>query len=126
MLAAKSASPRAIITITSVSAEMISADRAEYCVSKAALSMAMKAFAVRLAAERIGVFEVRPGVIRTDMTAPVADRYDAAIADGLVPARRWGEASDVAAAVVALASGKLSFSTGSTICVDGGLSLPRL
>ena len=118
--------PRSIVTITSVSAEMVSPERAEYCVSKAALSMAVKAFAVRLAPEGIAVFEVRPGIIRTDMTAPVAGRYDEAIAGGLVPARRWGEAADVAAVVAGLASGRFAFATGSVIAADGGLSLPRL
>ena len=118
--------PRSIVTITSVSAEMISPERTEYCVSKAALSMAMKAFAVRLAPEGIAVFEVRPGIIRTDMTAPVAGRYDEAIAAGLVPARRWGEASDVGGVVAALATGQFAFATGSVVAADGGLSLPRL
>ena len=118
--------PRSIVAITSVSAEMVSPERAEYCVSKAALSMAMKAFAVRLAPEGIAVFEVRPGIIRTDMTAPGAGRYDEAIANGLVPARRWGEAADVGAVVAGLASGKFAFATGSVVAADGGLSLPRL
>ena len=118
--------PRSIVTITSVSAEMVSPERADYCVSKAALSMWMKNLAVRLAPEQIGVFEVRPGIIRTDMTAGVADKYDKLIGGGLVPANRWGEAGDVAAAVAALASGKLGFSTGSVINVDGALSVPRL
>jgi NAD(P)-dependent dehydrogenase (short-subunit alcohol dehydrogenase family) len=117
---------RSIIAITSVSAEMVSPERTEYCVSKAALSMAMKAFAARLAPEGIAVFEVRPGIIRTDLTAPVAGRYEAAIADGLVPARRWGEAADVGAIVAGLASGQFGFATGSVIAADGGLSLPRL
>ena len=118
--------PRSIVTITSVSAQMISPDRTEYCVSKAALSMAMKAFAARLAPEGIAVLEVRPGIIRTDMTAPVVGRYDEAIAAGLVPARRWGEAADIGAAVAALASGQFAFATGSVVAADGGLSLPRL
>ena len=117
---------RSIVTITSVSAEMVSPDRAEYCVSKAGLSMAMKAFALRLAPHGVAVFEVRPGIIRTDMTAPVAGRYDEAIAGGLVPARRWGEAGDVGEAVAGLASGRFGFATGSVISADGGLSLPRL
>jgi NAD(P)-dependent dehydrogenase (short-subunit alcohol dehydrogenase family) len=124
--AAEAGHLRSIITITSVSAEMVSPDRAEYCVSKAGLSMAMKAFSVRLAPEGIAVFEVRPGIIRTDMTAPVAGRYDEAIAGGLVPARRWGEAADVGAIVAGLASGQFAFATGSVIAADGGLSLPRL
>jgi len=117
--------PRAIVTITSVSAEVASPERADYCVSKAGLSMWLKALAVRLAPERIGVFEVRPGIIRTDMTAAVAARYDALIADGLVPARRWGEAEDVAQAIVALARPSLAFATGSIINVDGALAVPR-
>jgi 3-oxoacyl-[acyl-carrier protein] reductase len=124
--AGSSVHPRSIVTITSVSAEMVSPDRAEYCVSKAGLAMATKAFAARLASENIAVFEVRPGIIRTDMTTPVADRYDGAIAGGLVPARRWGEAADVGAIVAGLASGKFAFATGSVIAADGGLSLPRL
>jgi 3-oxoacyl-[acyl-carrier protein] reductase len=118
--------PRSIVTITSVSAEMVSPDRAEYCVSKAGLSMAMKAFAVRLAPVGIAVFEVRPGVIRTDMTAPAAGRYDEAIAGGLVPAGRWGEAADVGSIVAGLASAQFAFATGSVVAADGGLSLPRL
>jgi NAD(P)-dependent dehydrogenase (short-subunit alcohol dehydrogenase family) len=127
MLAAgPGAHPRSIITITSVSAEMISVERLDYCISKTALSMAMKGLALRLAPHGIATFEVRPGIIRTDMTAPAADRYDAAIADGLVPARRWGEAADVAAAVAGLAGGSFAFATGSVVSVDGGLSLPRL
>jgi NAD(P)-dependent dehydrogenase (short-subunit alcohol dehydrogenase family) len=127
MLAAgEAAHPRSIIAITSASAEMVSPDRTEYCISKAGLSMAMKAFATRLAPEGISVFEVRPGIIRTDMTAPVAGRYDDLIAGGLVPARRWGEAADVGAIVAGLASGQFAFATGSVIAADGGLSLPRL
>ncbi len=118
--------PRSIITITSVSANMASPERTEYCVSKAGLSMAMRAFALRLAPENIAVFEVRPGIIRTDMTAGVAAKYDAAIADGLTPMRRWGETDDVAKCVASLASGAFQFATGSIIQADGGLSLPKL
>ncbi|WP_292087416.1 SDR family oxidoreductase, partial [Mesorhizobium sp.] len=118
--------PRSIITITSVSAEMASPERADYCISKAGLSMWVKNLALRLAAENIGVFEVRPGIIRTDMTSGVTAKYDALIDGGLVPAKRWGEAADVGAAVAALAGGKLGFSTGSIINVDGALSVPRL
>jgi NAD(P)-dependent dehydrogenase (short-subunit alcohol dehydrogenase family) len=126
MLAAPGDHPKTIITITSVSAEMASPERADYCISKAGLSMWVKTLALRLAAENIGVFEVRPGIIHTDMTAGVAAKYDALIDGGLVPAKRWGEAADVGAAVVALAGGKLGFSTGSIINVDGALSVPRL
>ena len=117
---------RSIITITSVSAEMASPERSDYCISKAGLSMWVKNLALRLAAENIGVFEIRPGIIRTDMTAGVAAKYDALIDGGLVPAKRWGEASDIGAVVATLAAGKLGFSTGSIINVDGALSVPRL
>ncbi|CCV16111.1 3-ketoacyl-ACP reductase [Mesorhizobium sp. STM 4661] len=126
MLAAPSDHPKSIITITSVSAEMASPERPDYCISKAGLSMWLKNLALRLAPENIGVFEVRPGIIRTDMTAGVTAKYDALIDDGLVPARRWGEAFDVGAVVAALASGTFGFSTGSIINVDGALSVPRL
>ena len=85
-----------------------------------------KALAVRLAPEGIPVFEIRPGVIRTDMTAKVAAKYDARIADGLIPAGRWGEGEDVAAAVAALTSGQFAYATGTVINVDGGLLIPRL
>ncbi|CDX11054.1 3-ketoacyl-(Acyl-carrier-protein) reductase [Mesorhizobium sp. ORS 3324] len=126
MLATPAGAPRSIITITSVSATMASPERADYCISKAGLSMWVKTLALRLAAEGIGVFEVRPGIIRTDMTAGVSAKYDALIEGGLVPAKRWGEAADVGAVVAALASGKFGFSTGSVIDVDGALSVPRL
>lgn len=117
---------KSIITITSVSAGMASPERADYCISKAGLSMWLKNLALRLAPENIGVFEVRPGIIRTDMTAGVSQKYDTLIDGGLVPAGRWGEAVDVGAAVAALAGGKLGFSTGSIVNVDGALSVPRL
>ncbi|RUU49156.1 3-ketoacyl-ACP reductase, partial [Mesorhizobium sp. M2C.T.Ca.TU.002.02.1.1] len=126
MLATPAASARSIITITSVSAAMASPERADYCISKAGLSMWVKNLALRLAAEDIGVFEVRPGIIRTDMTSGVSAKYDALIEGELVPAKRWGEAADVGAVVAALASGKFGFSTGSVIDVDGALSVPRL
>ena len=126
MLAKPSGLARSIITITSISAEAASPERSDYCVSKAGLSMWVKNLALRLAAENIGVFELRPGIIRTDMTAGVAAKYDALIDGGLVPAKRWGEASDIGAVVAALASGKFGFSTGSIINVDGALSIPRL
>ncbi|ANT53463.1 3-ketoacyl-ACP reductase [Mesorhizobium amorphae] len=126
MLAAPGGHPKSIITITSVSAEMASPERSDYCISKAGLSMWVKNLALRLAAENIGVFELRPGIIRTDMTAGVTAKYDALIDGGLVPAKRWGEAADIGAMVAALAGGKLGFSTGSIINVDGALSVPRL
>jgi len=126
MLAKASAHPRSIVTVSSVSVEMASVERGEYCLSKAGLGMLTKLFALRLAQDGIGVFEVRPGVIRTPMTEAVADRYDQRIADGLVPMQRWGYPEDVARAVAALASGQLGFSTGSVVNVDGALSIPRL
>ena len=115
-----------IVFVTSVSAEMASPNRGEYCVSKAGLSMAARLFAVRLAADGIPVYEVRPGIIATDMTAAVRDVYDRRIADGLVPELRWGQPDDVGRAVAALLRGDLPYATGTVVVVDGGLSLPRL
>lgn len=126
MLAAPAPHPKTIVTVTSVSAEAASPDRPDYCVSKAGLSMWVKNLALRLAGEGISVFEVRPGIIRTDMTAGVAAKYDALIEGGLVPARRWGEASDIGSVVAGLASGKFAFATGSVVNVDGALSVPKL
>ena len=116
----------AIVFITSVSAEMASVHRGEYCVSKAGLSMAARLFAARLAAHGIPVYEVRPGIIATDMTAAVKDAYDERIAEGLVPERRWGQPEDVGRVVAALLRGDAPYATGAIINVDGGLSLPRL
>jgi NAD(P)-dependent dehydrogenase (short-subunit alcohol dehydrogenase family) len=115
-----------IIFITSVSAEMASVGRGEYCVSKAGLSMAARLFAARLAEHGIPVYEVRPGIVATDMTAPVREAYDRRIADGLVPERRWGQPDDVGRVVAALVRGDLPYATGSVVHVDGGLSVPRL
>lgn len=126
IVAGPSRKPRSLIFVSSCSAEMVSINRVEYCVSKAALAMAVEGFAVRLAGEGIGVFEVRPGIIRTDMTAGVSAKYDALIDGGLVPARRWGEGADIAAAVKALARPDMVFSTGTVINVDGGLTIARL
>ena len=117
---------RSIVTIGSVSAEMASPERAEYCVSKAGLAMMTKLLALRLADEGISVFEVRPGIIRTEMIAPVAADYDRRIAEGLSPIRRWGEPADVARATAALVRGDFAFATGSVVHVDGGLSIQRL
>jgi NAD(P)-dependent dehydrogenase (short-subunit alcohol dehydrogenase family) len=114
---------RAIITVSSVSATMASPERAEYCLSKSALPMMTKLFALRLAKAGIPVFEVRPGIIRTPMTEAVAQKYEARFKDGLVPMNRWGEAEDVAKAVGQLAGGALQFATGSVLHVDGGLSI---
>ncbi|MCW5255142.1 3-ketoacyl-ACP reductase [Verminephrobacter aporrectodeae subsp. tuberculatae] len=117
---------RSIVTLSSVSADMASVERAEYCLSKSGLSMLTKLFALRLAAAGIGVFEIRPGVIRTPMTQAVSADYDQRIAQGLVPMHRWGQPDDVARAVRALALGQLAFASGSVLCVDGALSIPRL
>lgn len=117
---------RSLLFVTSVSADVVSDDRAEYCISKAGAAMVAKAFATRLAPEGIGVFDLRPGIIRTPMTAPVQDRYDARIADGLVPAGRWGTPEDIGRIVVPLARGDFDFATGAVIPVDGGLSMQRL
>jgi len=116
----------AVVFVTSVSAEMASVNRGEYCVSKAGLSMTARLFAVRLASEGIPVYEVRPGVIRTDMTAGVADKYEQKIREGLIPQGRWGEPEDVGRVVAALARGDAAYSTGAVILVDGGLAIPRL
>jgi NAD(P)-dependent dehydrogenase (short-subunit alcohol dehydrogenase family) len=124
--AADAARRRSIVFITSVSAEMASPNRGEYCVSKAGLAMAARLFAVRLAPQGIGVFEVRPGIIDTDMTAGVRGMYDQRIADGLVPSNRWGTPADVGAMVSSLVSGDLAYATGTVVHVDGGLNLPRL
>ena len=126
MLSAPGEHARSIINITSVSATMSSPERLDYCVTKAGLAAFTKGLALRLAEDGIGVFEVRPGSIRTDMTAGVSGKYDRLIADGLVPMKRWGEAGDIGAIVASLASGKFSFATGSVIDADGGLSIARL
>jgi NAD(P)-dependent dehydrogenase (short-subunit alcohol dehydrogenase family) len=115
-----------IVFVTSVSAEMASVMRGDYCVSKAGLAMAAKLFAVRLADAGIAVFDVRPGIIATDMTANVREMYDKRIAEGLIPEARWGTIDDVGRAVAALVRGDLPYATGSVIHVDGGLTLPRL
>jgi 3-oxoacyl-[acyl-carrier protein] reductase len=112
-----------IIFISSISAYAASVNRGEYCVSKAGLSMLTALFAARLADHGIGVFEVRPGIIATDMTGPVRTKYDALIAGGLTPIRRWGTPADVGRAVAAIAGDFLPFSTGEVINVDGGFHL---
>ena len=124
--AADSAFQATIVFVTSVSAEMVSTARGEYCVTKAGLAMASRLFAARLAASGIQVYEVRPGIIATDMTAGVRGVYDARIADGLVPEGRWGQPDDVGRAVAALVRGDLPYATGSVIHIDGGLAIPRL
>jgi 3-oxoacyl-[acyl-carrier protein] reductase len=116
----------AIINITSISADAASPDRGDYCVAKAGLAMMTKLYATRLASEGINVYEIRPGVIATDMTAKVTAKYDKLIAEGLTPIQRWGTPDDVARAVVAIATGSFPFSTGEVINVDGGFHLQRL
>ena len=116
----------AIVFVTSVSAEAASPNRGEYCVSKAGLAMTARLFAVRLAGDGIPVYEVRPGIVRTDMTAGVAETYDKRIGEGLLPQGRWGEPEDVGRVVAALARGDAAYSTGAVIPVDGGFSIPRL
>jgi 3-oxoacyl-[acyl-carrier protein] reductase len=115
-----------IVFVTSVSATLASPNRGEYCVSKAGLAMAAQLFAVRLAPSGIPVYEVRPGIIATDMTAAVREIYDRRIADGLVPEGRWGQPDDVGRVVAALLRGDLPYASGSVIQVDGGLAIPRL
>lgn len=117
---------RSIVFVTSVSAEMVSIERAEYCISKAGAAMMAQLFAARLAGEGIGVFELRPGIIATDMTAGVKDKYTARIEGGLVPGARWGVPQDIGAAVVPLVTGAMGFASGAVIPVDGGLSIHRL
>jgi len=115
-----------IINISSISATVASVNRGEYCISKAGISMATTLFAVRLGEFNIPVFEVRPGVIRTDMTAGVKEKYDKLIEQGLCVQQRWGEPEDVGKVVASLAKGDFMYSTGQVIMVDGGLTIPRL
>ena len=115
-----------IINITSISAETSSTSRGEYCISKAGLSMVTKLFADRLAEYGINVYELRPGIIETDMTAVVKDKYTAMINGGLLPIKRMGQPSDIAKAVYALAEGYFAYTTGSVMNIDGGFTLSRL
>ncbi len=129
MVAARKADPAfaaCIISITSISATVVSINRGEYCIAKAGLSMMSQLFAARLGADGIPVYEVRPGVIKTDMTAGVTEKYDKLIAAGLNIQPRWGFPDDIGKSVAALARGDFPFSTGQVIMVDGGLTIPRL
>ena len=129
MIDERNADPRfqgRIVNVTSISATVASTNRAEYCISKAGLSMTTMLWATRLADHGIDVFEVRPGVIRTDMTAPVADKYESMIEAGLTLERRMGTPEDVGAVVAVLAGGSLPYSTGQVLTVDGGLTVSRL
>jgi len=117
---------RSMIFITSVSATMVSKERAEYCISKAGASMMVKLFCARLSHEGIGVFDLRPGIIETPMTSGVKDQYNKKINEGLVPVGRWGQPSDIGSVVLPLVQGKMAYATGAVIPIDGGLSLNRL
>jgi 3-oxoacyl-[acyl-carrier protein] reductase len=116
----------AIINIGSISAYTSSPNRGEYCISKAGMGMMTALFADRLAEYEINVYEVRPGIIKTDMTSAVTEKYDKLIDEGLTPIRRWGQPEDIARAVLALADGAFPFSTGEIINVDGGFHMRRL
>ena len=115
-----------IINISSISAYTSSLNRGEYCISKAGVSMITQLFACRLAEEGIRVYEIRPGIIETELTAKVRDKYDLLIENGLLPIKRWGQPEDIAQAVFSLSSGGLMYSTGDVINVDGGFHLRRL
>lgn len=118
--------PGRIVFITSISSFTASVNRGDYCMTKAALSMAAKLFAARLAPHNIPVFEIEPGIIRTDMISSVAAQYEQRIADGLLPQRRMGEPADVAGAIRAIADGRLDYCTGQVLHVDGGFHLRTL
>jgi 3-oxoacyl-[acyl-carrier protein] reductase len=114
---------RAVVNVTSISAYTVSTNRGDYCVTKAGLSMMTKLYAVRLAEFGIGVFEIQPGVIATDMTQGVKEKYDRMFAEGLAPISRWGEPSDVGKAVVGVATGLFPYSTGQVFNIDGGFHI---
>ena len=115
-----------IVNVSSISATVVSVNRGEYCISKAGVAMATQLWAARLGEFAIPVYEVRPGVIKTDMTAGVQEKYDKLFHEGLAIQRRWGTPEDVGKAIAALAGGALSYSTGQVIMVDGGLTVQRL
>lgn len=115
-----------IITVTSVSATVASVNRGDYCISKAGLAMATQLFAVRLGEFNIPVFEIRPGIIQTDMTAGVREKYDKMIDEGLCVQKRWGQPEDVGRVAASLANGAFIYSTGQVIMVDGGMTIQRL
>ena len=118
--------PRSIINVSSVSATVASINRGDYCISKAGIAMATMLWAARLAEFGIGVYEVRPGVIATDMTAGVKGKYDALMEGGLLLEKRWGTPDDIGRAVAMLAAGDLPYAPGAVLVLDGGLTLPRL
>lgn len=116
---------RSIIFVSSINAIMLAMNRGEYTIAKTAVSAAARLFAARLCNEQIGVYEVRPGLIRADMTIPATAYYDELIAKGLVPWGRWGYPADIASTVRAMAEGKLIYTCGQAVAIDGGLSMPR-
>ncbi len=126
LIAADTIPHGAIINVSSISAYAVSTNRADYCIAKAAMQMMTWLLASRLADERIRVYEVCPGVIASDMTAPVREKYDRQIAEGLTPIRRWGTPQDVARTVAALLTDAFAFSTGDRVNVDGGFHIRRL
>lgn len=115
-----------IINISSISADVASPSRGEYCISKAGVSMATKLWAAALGEHGLPVFEIRPGIIATDMTSTVTEKYDKMIADGLLIQPRWGVPEDIGKAVATLARGDLAYSTGQVLMIDGGLTVQRL
>jgi NAD(P)-dependent dehydrogenase (short-subunit alcohol dehydrogenase family) len=126
LISAGSITRGTIVNVSSISAYAVSTDRVDYCIAKAGLQMMTWLLASRLAEEHIRVYEICPGVIASDMTAPVTEKYDTLIADGLSPIRRWGQPEDVAKAVATVASNAFPFSTGDRINVDGGFHIRRL
>lgn len=129
MVEQKSADPHfdgCIINVSSISATIASVNRGEYCISKAGIAMATQLWAVRLAEFGINVYEIRPGIIKTDMTAGVQEKYDKLLAEGLCLQKRWGLTEDVGKVAVAMATGYLPYSTGQVVMVDGGMTVGRL
>ncbi len=129
-MAAENRSPggphRSIVTISSINAVTAAINRGEYCISKSALTMVNKLFALRLAEHGVNCYEIRPGVIATEMTAPAKQRYDKFIAEGNIPIARWGKPQDIGEAIATLASGALPFSTGDSFAIDGGLHIAKM
>lgn len=115
-----------VINVSSISADFVSVNRGDYCLSKAALAMSTRLWAARLAEYDIDVFEIRPGVIRSDMTAGVVEKYDKLLSEGLTLDRRWGEAEDVGRAAAMLVRGDLPYATGQVLRIDGGMTINRL
>lgn len=115
-----------VINVSSVSAEIISTNRGDYCLTKAATGMATKLWAARLAEHNVEVYELQPGVIRSDMTAPVTEKYDRLLAEGLAPQRRWGEPEDVGRAAAMLVRGDLPYATGQVLKIDGGMTIRQM